>query len=201
MRRRSSSSDEDLNHPTPEVLPATPTHGDKRTERRRGIEKDVHDGTHKKERRKEDAAGQWPSEKTQFLTTTTNTTTMASGVPSPQSEKDAFAMHPPAKDITPDSMVECHSKRRSRLRNPWACSVFTVVTTLLGFGLLALMMYSFTTRQLDTKGCEMCYMRPAFVKFTDFDTEHTRFASKYSLYLYREGGIDDDVKVGTTANQ
>ena len=38
-------------------------------------------------------------------------------------------------------------------------------------------------------------MRPAFAKYSDFDTEHTRFASKYSLYLYREGGIDEDTMV------
>jgi len=30
-------------------------------------------------------------------------------------------------------------------------------------------------------------MRPSFAKLSDFDTEHTRFASKYSVYLYREG--------------
>ncbi len=44
----------------------------------------------------------------------------------------------------------------------------------------------------------MSMMRPAFAKFSDFDTEHTRFASKYSLYLYREGGIDEDTMVGKT---
>jgi hypothetical protein len=104
-------------------------------------------------------------------------------------------MTPPAKDITPDSMVEGPSKRRPRLRDPWACSLFTVVTALLGFGVLFLMVHSFMTRQLDTKGCEMCYMRPGFVPFTDFDTEHTLFASKYSLYLYREGVIDEDHRV------
>jgi pimeloyl-ACP methyl ester carboxylesterase len=38
-------------------------------------------------------------------------------------------------------------------------------------------------------------MRPAFTRFSDFDTEHTRFASKYSLYLYREGGVDEDTRV------
>ena len=41
----------------------------------------------------------------------------------------------------------------------------------------------------------MSYMRPAFTRFSDFDTEHTRFASKYSLYLYREGGVDEDTRV------
>lgn len=103
---------------------------------------------------------------------------------------------PPAKDITSDSMVEGQNSRwRLRLRNPWACSLCTFITTLLGFTALFLMAQSFMTRQLDTKGCEMSYMRPIFHKFDDFDTEHTRFASKYSLYLYREGGIDDDSRV------
>lgn len=111
-------------------------------------------------------------------------------------EKSRPAGGPPAKDITSDSMVEGHNTRwRMRLRNPWACSLSTLVTTLLGFTALFLMAQSFMTRQLDTKGCEMSYMRPIFHKFDDFDTEHTRFASKYSLYLYREGGIDEDSRV------
>ena len=109
-------------------------------------------------------------------------------------------MAPPAKDITPDSMVECQTKRRSQLRNPWACSLYTVLATLLGFALLALMVESFLTKQLDVKGAEMSYMRPIFSRFSDFDTEHTRFASKYSLYLYREGGVDEDLKVGTSGS-
>ena len=97
-----------------------------------------------------------------------------------------------SKDITPHGMVD--SRRRSRLRL-WACSWHTLGTTLLGFTLLLLMARSFLTRQLDTKGCEMSYMRPAYAKFDDFDTEYTRFATKYSLYLYREGGIDGDNRV------
>lgn len=36
-----------------------------------------------------------------------------------------------------------------------------------------------------------------------FDTEHTRFASKYNLYLYREEGVNpysqENIGVGTTA--
>lgn len=111
-------------------------------------------------------------------------------------EKTRPTAAPPAKDITSDSMVEGQNSRwRMRLRNPWACSLSTLVATLLGFTALFLMAQSFMTRQLDTKGCEMSYMRPIFHKFDDFDTEHTRFASKYSLYLYREGGIDEDSRV------
>ena len=41
----------------------------------------------------------------------------------------------------------------------------------------------------------MSYMMPTFTRFSDFDTEHTRFASKYSLYLYRERGVDEDTRV------
>ncbi|KAM0325550.1 hypothetical protein ACHAQA_007537 [Verticillium albo-atrum] len=38
-------------------------------------------------------------------------------------------------------------------------------------------------------------MRPSYVRLREFDTEHTRFASKYSLYLYREQGIDTENKL------
>ncbi|KAF2122278.1 GPI inositol-deacylase-like protein [Lophiotrema nucula] len=110
-------------------------------------------------------------------------------------EKEAPVVASLAKDITPDSLVEERAKRWVRLRNPWACSLSTVVASMLGFGLLFLMVQSFLTKQLDVKGCGMSYMRPSFAKYSDFDTEHTRFASKYSLYLYREGGIDDDIRV------
>jgi hypothetical protein len=58
---------------------------------------------------------------------------------------------------------------------------------------------SLVTRQLDPKGCRMSYMRPSYAKLNDFDTEHTRFASKYSLYLYREQGVDDDTKVSSSS--
>lgn len=44
----------------------------------------------------------------------------------------------------------------------------------------------------------MSYMRPSYVHFSEFDTEHTRFATKYSLYLYREQGLDDEEKVFQT---
>ncbi|KAH6688077.1 PGAP1-like protein-domain-containing protein [Plectosphaerella plurivora] len=37
----------------------------------------------------------------------------------------------------------------------------------------------------------MSYMRPSYIHLKEFDTEHTRFATKYSLHLYREQGIDD----------
>lgn len=85
--------------------------------------------------------------------------------------------------------------RRSRLRSPWACSLLIVVTTALAALSLFSIVHSFSNLQLESKGCRMSYMRPSFAKLEDFDTEHTRFASKYSVYLYREGVIDEDTKV------
>ncbi|ODV58435.1 Bst1p, partial [Ascoidea rubescens DSM 1968] len=38
----------------------------------------------------------------------------------------------------------------------------------------------------DCQSCRMSYMIPAYAKLNAFDSSHTRFASKYSLYLYRE---------------
>ncbi|KAF2222786.1 GPI inositol-deacylase [Elsinoe ampelina] len=86
-------------------------------------------------------------------------------------------------------------KHRPRLRSPWSCSLLTIATSLVAFVVLATIGRSFISSHIDPKGCHMSYMAAAYAKFEDFDTEHTRFASKYSLYLYREGGIDDDSRV------
>lgn len=36
----------------------------------------------------------------------------------------------------------------------------------------------------------MSYMMPTYIKMEGFDSEYSRFASKYGLYLYREEGVD-----------
>lgn len=98
-----------------------------------------------------------------------------------------------SKDITRDATRDTHSpRRRCQMRNPWSCSWLTAGTLLTALALVVCMFHSFTTRQLDPKGADMSWMASAFVRFPDFDTEHTRFASKYSLHLYREMGIDDE---------
>lgn len=85
--------------------------------------------------------------------------------------------------------------RRPQCRSPWAISSFALAASLIGLGLLFAILHSSVTRQVDPKGCRMSYMRPSYAKLDDFDTEHTRLAGKYSLYLYREQGIDRDTKV------
>ena len=96
---------------------------------------------------------------------------------------------------TVEAATQQHRHSRGHMRSPWRCSFLTLATTACSILLLLATIHSFLTRQLDPKGCSMSYMRPAFAPFSDFDTEHTRFASKYSLYLYREGGVDDDTRV------
>ena len=79
-----------------------------------------------------------------------------------------------------------------RRRNPWSLSLLTILVTATSFVVLLSIIHSFLNRQVEPPGgCRGPYMRPAYIKFTGFDTEHTRFASKYSLYLYREDGLDD----------
>lgn len=102
-----------------------------------------------------------------------------------------------AQDAGRKEMDDHVKPRRLRPRSPWSCSLSTLLVTVLSLAFLSATVHSFLSRQVDVKGCRMSYMRPAFAKLSGFDTEHTRFASKYSLYLYREGGIDEDTKVLT----
>jgi glycosylphosphatidylinositol deacylase len=99
-------------------------------------------------------------------------------------------MIPLAQETAMDKMEDIRRLRRARLRSPWSCSLSTLATTAVAFITLLSIAHSFFNRQVDTPGCGMPSMRPMYAHFADFDTEHTRFASKYSLYLYGEGGID-----------
>lgn len=114
---------------------------------------------------------------------------------SQRSEKEAADLALLAEDLHNGPTKELETRRRARMRNPLATSWRTLVAVVAACLLLAAMLRSFLTRQLDPKGCRMSYMRSSFVRYTDFDTEHTRFATKYNLYLYREIGIDDDARV------
>ncbi|PGG96100.1 hypothetical protein AJ79_09726 [Helicocarpus griseus UAMH5409] len=92
---------------------------------------------------------------------------------------------------TADNSMEGQRLRRSRMRSPWSCSILTLSLTLVSalafFGII----HSYMTRQIDPQGCKTPRMMPTYIKLVGFDTEHTRFASKYGLYLYRERGVDE----------
>lgn len=61
-------------------------------------------------------------------------------------------------------------------------------------GILMLALIGMSFRQepggCDAGKCRGVYMSPAYARVDGFDETHTRFASKYSLYLYREQGKD-----------
>lgn len=80
--------------------------------------------------------------------------------------------------------------RQSRQRSPWSCSILTAITTCVAVAILLSIVQSFTGRSRDGDGCGVPMMSPTFIKMVEFDTEHTRFASKYNLFLYREEGVD-----------
>ncbi|KAK6525608.1 GPI inositol deacylase [Arthrobotrys megalospora] len=84
--------------------------------------------------------------------------------------------------------------RRPRLRSVWHCGLLLLSVTVCSLLGLASIFHSSTNRQMDQKGCRMSYMRPSYARLEDFDTEHSRFASKYSIYLYREENVDDTSK-------
>ncbi|KAH8894045.1 GPI inositol-deacylase [Thozetella sp. PMI_491] len=109
-------------------------------------------------------------------------------------------LHSPVNGSVPreemEKMVEpAFLRRRPPARSPWAITILTLAASMVGIGFLYLILNSLVTRQVDPKGCRMSYMRPSYARLDDFDTEHTRFASKYSLYLYREQGIDDNTRI------
>lgn len=100
-----------------------------------------------------------------------------------------------ADEQTENKMLNDRIRLRVGMPSPWSCTLFTLMATLASILLMLLTLHSFMTRQLDSKGCDMYYTRSLFFNFADFDTEHTRFATKYSLHLYREIGFDEDSKV------
>lgn len=81
--------------------------------------------------------------------------------------------------------------RRKKNEPPTHISgLWLVLLTICALSSLILIGYSFCTKQLDSKECNMAYMYPSYHRLHGFDLEHTRFAQKYSLYLYREQTID-----------
>ena len=98
-------------------------------------------------------------------------------------------------DQTDPGGREAKRWRLLRARGPWSCSALTISITCVGAILLLAIVQAFTSRQLDPKGCIVPWTRPTYIAFKDFDTEHTRFATKYHLYLLRDGSYDEDPKV------
>lgn len=117
---------------------------------------------------------------------------------SPSEKPDDAAMSLSSPRLFMESSPERQRPRQAQFRSPWACSILTALTTLLALSFLFSMLRSFATLSRGADGCGVPMMAPSFLKIVDFDTEHTRFASKYNLYLYREQGVDpyDEDNIG-----
>ncbi|KAJ5974381.1 hypothetical protein N7481_011591 [Penicillium waksmanii] len=111
--------------------------------------------------------------------------------PSSQPSNDTKAMpldspRLPMEAASPDG----RRVRQYRQRSPWSISILAAVTTFAAVAFLIAVFQSFTERQAGHSGCGVPMMSPTFIRMLEFDTEHTRFASKYNLFLYREEGVD-----------
>lgn len=109
--------------------------------------------------------------------------------PIPNGSSVMIPLH--SQRLAVDNSSKAYKLRWSRVRNSWSCSLSTIATTVLALLTLLAIIHSYATRQVDITGCVVPLMNPAFIKLPGFDNEHTRFASKYALYLYRENGVDE----------
>ncbi|CAI2173453.1 5302_t:CDS:2 [Funneliformis geosporum] len=73
--------------------------------------------------------------------------------------------------------------------------IISLITILFG----GMIMHSFFYHQKDPKGCNVSSMYPLYIRQDNFDSEQTRFAGKYSLYLYRDRVHDNDQPTGIPA--
>lgn len=118
----------------------------------------------------------------------------AKGLWNPPPDREPLdATTPPA--LSKEKMEDTRNFRRPRLRSAWLCPLSTLGVTFLSAFVLWATIQSFRERQCDIKGCRMPQMSPVYIREKDFDTEHTRFASKYNLYLYREHNVDIEYPV------
>lgn len=82
-----------------------------------------------------------------------------------------------------------HQKLLSCLAN----QIILTVSSIIGLIILCSIGFSFMMPfdGADAPSCRGVYMSPAYAKIHAFDSSHTKFASKYSLYLYREQDKDE----------
>jgi glycosylphosphatidylinositol deacylase len=92
--------------------------------------------------------------------------------------------------LSMEGSPEAPRSRYSRFRNPWSASLLAIGVTLFGVLSLLSILHGFANRSVGADGCAVPSMNPTYIRMLGFDAEHTRFASKYNLFLYREEGVD-----------
>lgn len=104
---------------------------------------------------------------------------------------------PPSSPTT--TMNRASLPRLYKIRT--ASNMLLAALILFSLASIYMMLDSFQHHQRDVSGCQTSYMRPEYIKQTNFDSEMTRFAGKYGLYLYREKGVDFSDQVSTLAEK
>jgi glycosylphosphatidylinositol deacylase len=66
------------------------------------------------------------------------------------------------------------------------CSLTLVALAVVSLCLLGTAVHSSFNHQVDAKGCTMTYMQPTYYKLLGFDTNYTKYATKYGLLFYRD---------------
>lgn len=105
----------------------------------------------------------------------------------------------PSPPSSPTAMNRASLPRLYRIRT--ASKMLLTALILFSLASIYIMLDSFQHHQRDVSGCQTSYMRPEYIKQTNFDSEMTRFAGKYGLYLYREKGVDFSDQVSTQAKE
>ncbi|RIB09972.1 PGAP1-like protein [Gigaspora rosea] len=72
----------------------------------------------------------------------------------------------------------------------FSLSYSVIIIFLVTVCLLGMVIDSFLHYQKDAPGCKVSMMYPSYIKQHGFDSEQTRFAGKYGLYLYRDEAYD-----------
>lgn len=115
----------------------------------------------------------------------------ASPSPTPSPKPTAAMMPLASRQLSFESSPDTSQRiRHHRLRSPWSISILALSTALAGVFFLLFIAHSFVNRPVGADGCQVPMMSPTYLRMVGFDAEHTRFASKYNLYLYREEGVD-----------
>ena len=89
------------------------------------------------------------------------------------------------------STADARTLHKSRAAGPFTWRPLVLIASFLAILSLSFIVHSAVNLQVEPQGCVMSMMSPTYLRLSGFDTEHSRFASKYSLYLYREEGVDE----------
>ncbi|KAI7862596.1 PGAP1-like protein-domain-containing protein [Spinellus fusiger] len=116
---------------------------------------------------------------------------------SPSSSDGRYSPSPDSPSAAPSSPLS-HQPCASQPPHPLPENYQLTRSVWIAFGLwvsvflsvLFITLDSFSHYQRDISDCRESYARPLYIQQTGFDSEMTRFAGKYALYLYREKGID-----------